>query len=164
MIRIVDGATLGQRIRTLAETEPDPGVITEKILSEIDYVEAQVIASLALREYVRHIVSRPAPAAPPVTYRTAAGETTVSAHVAAARDHTARLLAMSIQREDGAYIFLGDCGVNDLRYAAKSRYKKAEATHLEGVRHDRAANALVERGVTYVRHLPKEVIDEIYGR
>lgn len=168
MARITNSFTLSQRIRELAVLDPDPGVITEKILAGIDYVEARTIAELALREHVRHVVGRvpsPQEGGPrqETTYVTADGRHTPSPHVAGVRDNWVSLKLMTmLQVGPRRYIYLRDATPTDLLWAVQSREEKAAATLAEAARHQRAHDELCDRGLSHVGELTDDVITEVY--
>jgi hypothetical protein len=168
MARIDSSATLNGRIRELAQYDPDPSVITEKILAEIDYVEARAIAELTLREHVRHVVGR----VPPIregrprkeaTYTTADGQRTPSPHVAGVRDHWVSMKLMTVlQVGPRRNIYLRDATPANLLWAVRSREAKAAFTLAEAARHQRAHDELCERGLSCVAELSDEVITAVY--
>jgi hypothetical protein len=160
MSRITDAATLNSRIRELAAVDPDPGVISEKILSEIDHVEARIIAELTLREHVRRTVSVAVPSVSH-SYVTAAGERTPSAKTAARRDWVAAELARGLCVAPHEWRHLGKCGAPQLRYVAATRYAKADETRAEGERLDRIADLLIEHRIDLVEQLPRAVLEEV---
>jgi hypothetical protein len=168
MSRITDSFTLAQRIRELALDDPDPSVITDKILAEIDYVEARTIAEITLREHVRHVVGR-VPAIQEggprkeATYITASGHRTPSPHVAGVRDHWVSMKLMTtLQVGPRRNIYLRDATPTNLLWAVQSREEKAAATLTEAARHQRAHDELLKRGLTCVAELSDEVITEVY--
>ena len=80
---IASSAELRALIAHYGKTDPDPGVVTEKILANLTDVEAHIVAAVTLRDYVRHVLVRPSVAsAPPKTYETRKGQKTASAATA----------------------------------------------------------------------------------
>jgi hypothetical protein len=168
MGRITDSTALTTRIRELAATEPDPGVITEKILIEVDDSEARVIAALTLREHVRRAITytpRGAVGAPrrEASYTTKDGQQTPSPHVAGVRDNWVALKLLEVlQIGPRRYGYLRDATPAHLMWAVQSREEKAATTIAEAQRHQRAHDELVKLGLARVEELPDGVIIEIY--
>lgn len=165
MAPITDSTTLNGRIRDLAVTEPDPGVIAEKILTEMDDSEARIIAALSLREHVRRIITHTSSIAPrrETSYTTRDGHQTPSPHVAGVRDTWVTVKLMEVlQIGARRYGYLRDATRAHLAWAVQSRNDKAEATLAEARRHQRAHDQLTELGLDRVEELPDETIIDIY--
>lgn len=60
--------------------------------------------------------------------------------------------------------FFGDCTVDDLTYAAETRFRLADATRARGEHMMTAREMLARHGVERVRDLPSDALSELFGR
>lgn len=147
-------------ILELGRTEPDPGVVTEKILSSLKHAEAHVVAQVTLRDYVRHILSRPPVAAQTRTYETRGGQKTVSAALAGIIDWYEAELSRSVFVSD-TWKRLADCTRSDVDKLASARKRKAADLIAEAEKYEALAQAMDESGADTVADLDPEVGREV---
>jgi hypothetical protein len=161
-VSIESSSDLRTAIAELGKHDPDPGVVTEKLLSNLTDAEAHVVVSVTLREYVRHVLSRPVvqPAADPATYKTKSGQRTASAATAALIDWYSAELSASVYVGE-SWKRLGDCSARDLEYLVSSRRSKAAEVLAEAERYERLLTAVTEFGVDTVASLDPEVGREV---
>lgn len=153
---IASSAELRAVIAHYGKTDPDPGVVAEKILANLTDDEAHVVAAATLRDYVRHVLVRPAAVAKTATYETRGGHKTASAATASLIDWYGAELAISMHVGD-AWKRLGDCGVKDLEYIVSSRRTKAREVLAEADRYQALLAAVKKAKVSTVSALDPDV-------
>lgn len=164
---------LRARIRDLAAIEPDPAVVSERILGSLGAAEYRVVAITTLHDYVRRVMAHPAgamvdpqPSQSPETpneRRPNGG----SWKVQGIRDWVARELLKSVFVGDDAedrYKHLKDCTADDCLNAAAIRRQKAEQTIGEAERFEACAKAVKDNGVTWVGELDRSVLEGLLRR
>jgi hypothetical protein len=160
---ITSAAELRDLIRHLAADEPDPALVTERILSSLSGDEALVVAGVALHDYVRRVAS--APTLPQGrSYATADGRSTPSRKVAMIRDWVAAELGRSVCVITGsgkAWKHLGACSAEDLHVLAIERDYKASLVAAEGKRYDRLARAVADAGAATLGDLDRKTLEEV---
>lgn len=160
LTKIQNGEDLKAVILELGRTEPDPGVVSEKILSSLKHAEAHVVAQVTLRDYVRHILSRPPVAAQSRTYETRGGEKTASAATARIIDWYAAELARSVFVSD-TWKRLADCTRADVDELVSARKRKAADLIAEAEKYEALAQAMDESGANTVADLDPELGREV---
>lgn len=164
---------LRTEIRALAEHEPDPARITDKILTSLTANEALVVAQVTLVEYVRRLIAH-ATVQPPAAHESQTsrdyvsrdGRRSPSAATAAIRDWLAAELAraMNVATDGREWKFLGKCDRDDCLVLAGNRHRKAAEVTAEAERFERVAEALEEHGVELIEDLPRDVLEGLLRR
>lgn len=175
---IKDSKALRLRIRELAEGEPDPGVVAEKLLSELTRAEMLVLARAAARNYVRLVMdsagspkprnAEPAPFVPPQRNSSSTGNVSpIGGHPSrkwgAVQDWVARRLETERVYVENLeeWKFLGKCSADDLLSAAQKGYRDAEDVRKNADLHAIYASVMQKAGVELMEDLPRDVLEKV---
>jgi hypothetical protein len=160
---ITNAAELRSAIESIGKHDPDPGVVTEKILAGLTDADAHVVAQVTLRDYVRHVLTNPASASvaqETARYATGSGQQSPSAATAALIDWYSAELSKSVFVED-RWIRLGQCTFEDLQHLIGSRRRKAADLSAEAEKYERLAEVMEREGVATVADLSVDVGREV---
>lgn len=177
---ITNVSGLNARIRELADGEPNPGRVAEKLLAEMARAEMMVLARAAARNYVRlvmgHLARRFMPpsdgpfvpeqrteSTPVKRFTTRDGQTMRSAKWASVRDSwiEEQLKERPVAISDDNWLYLGKCSPADLLAAAENRYRKADSVRSEGDWYKELSDTCVQHKVAKVEDLPRDVLREV---
>jgi len=187
---IESAADLRAVIHELGASDPDPGVVAEKICAQLTNEEAHVVAQATLRNYVRLVLVKPASAttspvqaylgiaaasagvAPGASaqtedlarYATASGQRTASAATAALIDWYAAELMVSVHVGEHQWKHLGACTQDDVKHLVDSRRSRAADVLAEAKRFERLLAEMKHQKSATVADLDPDVGREVLAR
>lgn len=145
-----------------ASGDADPGLLAEAVYKRIAAKERPAALREALRHYVRLTVAMERTASPSTQEQPeGTGKPgTRSWKRDGIRAGWRRYLRTRLHTE-GGWKFLGDCGFDDLMFAATERREIAAATLSAADRYEALAKLCADHGVSRVADLPDSVLDAI---
>lgn len=159
---------LRARIRDLAADEPSPARITEQILTTLTAPEFRVVATVALHDFVRKVITKPMADSgqAPRTYETVGGLRTPSARTAGMRDWVAAKLRRHVCIDETAqeWRHLAKCTAADLAAAAAICGRKAAQNEAKREEYEDVKKAMEHAGVVEVGDLPRETLEAVLRR
>lgn len=150
-------------VREVAEESgaADPADLADAVFKKVPAKERPAALREALHHFVRMTVSFDRSMPPAAEERTGSGKPgTRSWKRDGVRRGWRAHLRQRLHVEDG-WKFLGDCGFDDLMFAAAERREIASRTMAAADRYEALAKLLANHNVTRVADLPDEVLDEI---
>lgn len=157
---LTSAADLRRWIKELGEHEVDIGKIKDTMLAVLNlHGEALVIAEATLRDYIRHVLTRPG-GAPATTYTNEGGERVASVRVGAARDWVAQRLRVPVYT-DGWEKRLGQCNADDCLQLQSASYRKRDEIGAKGDWYGQLVELIQEHDVETVADLPRDVLTEV---
>lgn len=166
MITVTDANTLRERVWELAQNEPDPYAVAQKIRDELTTTDQLELAvQLAFPYWVRHLMTQMPPTTfvpelAPVLYDDGHGGKTSNPNKATAASSYRRRLAASVQTAEG-WTTLGACVVEQVDYLAQVRRKKAAEDMAAAIRFEKLAQAMRDYNANKVQDLPDEIGESI---
>jgi hypothetical protein len=147
-------------IRTVAEDEPDPHRIAERIAGLLSLEDVRTALQLTLPGYVRTTIGLGR--VKRHGYQEAEDSPISRKWQNVVEQQTQiKLLRQSVFAQ-GTWKFLGDCDTEDLSDLAHRRLQAALDNEQWAERFDRAAKALTKHKAATVQDLPADIINEIF--
>lgn len=145
-------------VREVCDTSdyPDPAMIAKEVNRRLKKTERDAALELVLPVFVQNVIGQMRMGhshAPPKSSR----------KVSSIREAWRRVLRdrINVGPEPGDWKFLGDCGADDLTYAAAIREEHARRNAARAEQYRRVAELLDEHGVPFVKDLPDHVLGPV---
>lgn len=162
---ITSADDLRARIREFAATEPNPAVITDRVLRTLTGDEFRVVASVSLHEFVRRAVVSGG-ARETEAFETPSGAPAKSWKVKGIRDWVERELRqpLCVDESSATWKYLQECTAADCYGIAAIRGRKAAQNEAERDRFEGIGKAVEHAGVDTIGDLPRETLEAVLRR